>query len=326
MEESGFMTEPGISGTVSRLERIYSSDTGFSEIWRADKYGHFVVLKCLKEEYRGLPVYESLLRKEFDTSYGLNHPSICRVWNYSKHPSLGHCIEMEWVDGMNLYDFLKQGKPSEKLFRKIATELCEALSYIHSRQVIHRDISPGNIMITHSGKNVKLIDFGLADSDSSTILKMQAGTRQFMAPEVRDGGVADIRSDIYSAGKVLSSLTSGHRRVLRKACSINPVQRFQSALEFKQDLMKKGSAAPFLLIPTLLALLAAGFAMYTKQDSPAPSESSSAIEGTQLPGNTQSTQIEPKERPQIKSKEDTKQSATREELDALLNQAEDLFR
>ena len=326
MEESGFMTEPGISGTVSRLERIYSSDTGFSEIWRADKYGHFVVLKCLKEEFRGLPVYESLLRKEFDTSYGLNHPSICRVWNYSKHPSLGHCIEMEWVDGMNLYDFLEQGKPSEKLFRKIATELCEALSYIHSRQVIHRDISPGNIMITHSGQNVKLIDFGLADSDSSTILKMQAGTRQFMAPEVRDGGVADIRSDIYSAGKVLSSLTSGHRRVLRKACSINPLQRYQSAQEFKQELMKKGSATPFLLIPALFALLAAGAVLYSEQESPAPPEASPVIEAQPLPDSIQSKQAEPVGKPQVKGNSHTEQSATREELDALLNQAEDLFR
>ena len=185
--ESGFIVEPGLDGDITGPELLHRSEKGYAEIWRVQKFGQFVVLKALKPEFREDPVYEALLQKEFKIGYSLNHPSLCRTWHFRTHPLLGNCIEMEWVDGVILSDRFREGRPDDALFRKISAELCDAVGYLHSRQVIHRDIKPSNILITHNGDNLKLIDFGLADSDDSAILKMPAGTEAWLAPEVKAG-------------------------------------------------------------------------------------------------------------------------------------------
>ena len=159
-QESGFIIEPELDGQDAAPQLLHRSDAGFSEVWRVTKFSQFVVLKALKPEYRGNPVYETLLRKEFEIGYSLNHPSVCRTWHFRHHPQLGNCIEMEWIDGATLEERFRDARPDEGLFRKIAGELCDAVAYLHSRQVIHRDIKPSNILITHNGDNVKLIDFG----------------------------------------------------------------------------------------------------------------------------------------------------------------------
>ena len=89
----------------------------------------------------------------------------------------------------------------------------EALAYVQSRQTQHRDLKPSNTMITHDGQHLKLIDFGLSDTDSHTILKAAAGTEGYMAP---DGS-----SDIYSLGCILHELRIGwlSRMVIRKCCA-----------------------------------------------------------------------------------------------------------
>ena len=100
--ESGFIVEPELDGDITGPELLHRSGKGVAEIWRVQNFGQFVVLKALKPEYREDPVYEALLRKEFEIGYGLNHPSICRTVHYRNHPLLGNCIEMEWVDGTTL--------------------------------------------------------------------------------------------------------------------------------------------------------------------------------------------------------------------------------
>ena len=271
--ESGFLIEPSLDGIPSGLELLHRSVKGFCEIYRAEKFGQFVVLKALKPQYREDPVYEALLRKEFEIGYGLNAPHICRTWHFRRLPELGNCIEMEWVDGVPLSERFAEEKPSEALLRKIAAELCDAVAYIHARQVIHRDIKPSNILITHSGDNVKLIDFGLADADDSAILKMPAGTQHYLAPEVLAGHDADMRTDIWAVGKVLSELTAGprgpHARALRKACRENPDERFQHITELKQAFLQP-SRRPWLYVAVVLIVAALGliFALRQQPDQP----------------------------------------------------------
>ena len=204
-EDSAFFEDATIGKTYNTgyKELIHSSQGGFTELYRVDKSGKFRVLKALKPQFRGEPMYEILLRKEFEIGYNLQHPGICEVYGFSQHPDLGNCIEMEWIDGMTLSDLIQTGRLSAGLSRRIALQLCDILSYLHSKQVIHRDLKPSNIMVTHNGRNVKLIDFGLSDSDSSSILKSPAGTASFAAPELTNGGVVDARTDIYSLGKIL---------------------------------------------------------------------------------------------------------------------------
>ena len=146
---------------------------------------------------------------------------------------------MEWVDGVTLADFLSKGHPGKTTLRKIALQLCDALSYLHSKQIVHRDLKPSNILITHNGNYVKLIDFGLSDADSWSILKGPAGTESYAAPELLAGDPVDNRTDIWSLGKVISLLLPAERKIARKCMMENPVERFQNVDEIKSSLERK---------------------------------------------------------------------------------------
>ncbi len=367
--ESGFIVDPELDGDIAGPELLHRSERGVAEIWRVQKFGQFVVLKALKPEYRDDPVYEALLKKEFEIGYGLNHPSVCRTWHFRRHPLLGNCIEMEWVDGVTLSERFaagnsagsgrslsrfREGRLDDVFFRKIATELCDAVGYLHSRQVIHRDIKPSNILITHNGDNVKLIDFGLADSDDSAILKMPAGTEAWLAPEVRAGEKADVRTDIWAVGRVLSELLrSGvlssrrYARVLRKACADRPEDRYQHIAEFKQALLHARSRAwMYILAALVVAGIAIGGAVWMRQGEETPSASSmprndslAATQNDSLEASRDdSTAVIPGTSPSVspgnlsgtagdRSGQAPKKpaSASKDDVDALFQQATELF-
>lgn len=254
-EESGFVETPALYAESGRLTLIHTSENGPAMLYRTTKFGQFVILKCLKPEFRENNPYETLLRKEFEIGYGLNHPNICRTTGFVCHPELGNAIEMEWIDGISLTEL--NGKLPEEQFCKIAGELCDAVAYMHSHQIVHRDIKPSNIMLTHNGSNIKLLDFGLADSDSWAVLKAPAGTRSYMAPEVLSGGIPDMKSDIWSMGKVLSTLTTGHKAVLGKCCTLRPGNRYPNALDVKRALQRKNDW------PLIVAAIVVGAVMST---------------------------------------------------------------
>ena len=257
-QESGFIVEPRLDGSIAGLELLHRSETGFAEIWRATKFSQFVVLKALKEEYREDPVYEALLRKEFEIGYSLRHNHICEYYAFVQEPGLGNCIEMEWIDGQPLDRMLNAARPDRNTCDKIVAELCDALDYMHSKQVLHRDLKPSNILVTYNGNNVKIIDFGLSDTDASSTLKMAAGTAAFAAPEVRKGGKASVRSDLYSLGMVLSMLpVHKYGRAIRRMCEKDPVHRPASVKEAEKLLRRDNTATPgiiFILLVSLVAL------------------------------------------------------------------------
>ena len=283
-QESGFIIEPQLDSPLDGPQLLYQSEMGFSQIWRVMKFSQFVVLKSLKEEYRDKPVYKAVLRKEFEIGYSLNHPSICRVWHFRHHPTFGDCIEMEWIDGATLEERFGEGRPNEALFRKIAAELCDAVSYLHSRQIIHRDLKPSNILITHNGDNVKLIDFGLADSDDSAILKMPAGTRQHIAPEVLAGEPADVRTDIWGVGHILASITSGHTRALRKATALRREDRYPNMAAFKEDLLASSARRWIALaVAVAIILLGLGIKLLWPQPTPVPPAEEEVVSIVQEP-------------------------------------------
>ena len=113
----------------------------------------------------------------------LQHPGVVEAKSLEDVPGLGRCIVMEWVNGATLKEWLSAGSHSRDERRQVAHQLMDALSHIHSQGVVHRDIKPSNIMVTNTGQSVKVIDFGLADTDAHTTLKQPAGTVSYMAPE-----------------------------------------------------------------------------------------------------------------------------------------------
>ena len=240
------LNERSLSG-VEGPRLIHSSESGWSETWLIDKDGRFRILKALKPSFRGQARYESLLRKEYEIGYTLSHTAIREVYDFRNIPGLGNCIEMEWVDGVTLAEFLSKGHPGKTILRKIAFQLCDALSYLHSKQIVHRDLKPSNILITHNGNYVKLIDFGLSDADSWSILKGPAGTESYAAPELLAGDPVDNRTDIWSLGKVISQLLPNERRIINRCLKENPDERFQDVAEVRSALERKRRIWPLFL-------------------------------------------------------------------------------
>ncbi|MBR0292548.1 MAG: serine/threonine protein kinase [Bacteroidales bacterium] len=249
--------EPSQDGSPF-LELLHSSESGYSELWRINRLGRFRVLKCLKRQFRGNPVYEGLLRKEFQIGFSLDHQNICQYYSFQTVADLGSCIEMEWIDGRTLEELIASESHSPELEDSIIDQLCDALSYMHSKQVLHRDLKPSNILVTFKGNTVKLIDFGFSDSDAHSVLKAPAGTAVYAAPEVLQGGIGDVRSDIWSLGLVISALTRRHRNVVRKCCEKRPQLRYSSVLEVQKALHSRWP----LVSGVLFIVLAAAFALW----------------------------------------------------------------
>ena len=236
---SGFIDEAvsPADAAFTDIQEIYVSHSGYNRLFRCHRYGKLHVLKALLPVYEGTAFYEQALRKEFNIGYQLEHPHICRTLGWERVPSVGHCILLEYVDGVTLREFMQQGKLTRPLAVKIIGELCSALQYIHSKQIVHRDLKPDNILITHNGNNVKLIDFSLSDCDDYDVLKLPAGTRYYLAPEMLQPGVPlDLRADIYSLGVIIGEMATALKdkrlaAVSRKCTRRKREKRYSSAME-----------------------------------------------------------------------------------------------
>lgn len=267
-EASGFFETPtdAQSPMKGRFELISGSPDSYCDLWRTDKDGRFRVYKALRHEYAGDPLYERLLRKEFEIGYSLSHPNICEYYGFVNLPSLGNCIEMEWIDGCSLDELMQRKAINKTLATKIIGEICDVLAYMHSKQVIHRDLKPSNIMLTYNGNNVKLIDFGLSDSDSHSVLKCSAGTQVYASPEQISEGAVDFRSDIFSLGCVIDRICPSFTSVARKCCRRDPDKRFQSAIDVRNAITGRRGKTPMLLSALVLTVFGAALILHPQSD------------------------------------------------------------
>lgn len=244
-DNSGFIESDSLGQKEDgseELTMLYTSASGYTRLFCIRQYGRLRVLKALRPEFRGNKLYEHLLQKEFAIGYQLDHPSICRTLGWKYRDDLGHCILLEYIDGITLRTFMDEGRLTPEKTLKILKEIGEALAYMHSKQTVHRDLKPENILITHNGHNAKLIDFSLSDCDDAYLLKIPAGTRRYMAPEVlRPDAVWDARSDLYSLGVIIGEMAGhpGNRHlaaIARRCTRPNREQRYASAEDFLKAL------------------------------------------------------------------------------------------
>jgi hypothetical protein len=150
-------------------------------------------------------------RREAQAAAGLNHPNIVAIFDTGRDDGV-HYIVMEYVRGRTLSAVLRAQPrlPLERIVR-IVDPVCSALAYAHGHGLIHRDIKPGNIMLTDHG-DVKLTDFGIAralSSDTLTDASRILGTAAYLSPEQARGDRVDARSDIYAVGVVLYQMVTG---------------------------------------------------------------------------------------------------------------------
>lgn len=244
----------------STLELFYQSD-GWSELWRGVHNGQWRIFKGLRKGYRDDFRYQELLRKEYEITHGLAHPGIRQVLDLVDLPGVGLCIEMEFVGGRSLKEALKEGELSRKEKRQIASELLDVVDYLHRRQIVHRDLSPANILITRDGGHVKLIDFELADSDALAILKERGGTNGYAAPELfsqeASSELCDCRSDIFSLGVILSEMGIAPAPVVRKCCAPGKEDRYRSIAGLRSAIVRH-RLGKWLGVGMLVAALLSG--------------------------------------------------------------------
>ncbi|WP_337926641.1 Stk1 family PASTA domain-containing Ser/Thr kinase [Nocardioides panacisoli] len=193
---------------------------GMAEVRKAvdTRLGRVVAIKRLRTDLATDDNFQARFRREAQSSAALNHPSIVAVYDTGEERATNGVMQpyivMEYVEGRTLRDVLREGRkilPERAL--EITSGVLAALDYSHRAGIIHRDIKPGNVMLTPAG-DVKVMDFGIARamSDAATSMTQTAavvGTAQYLSPEQARGESVDSRSDVYSAGCLLYELLTG---------------------------------------------------------------------------------------------------------------------
>ncbi len=199
---------------------------GMGEVYRArdTRLERTVAIKILPAHLSDKPAAKERFEREARAISSLNHPNICQLYDVGAQDGVGYLV-MEYLEGETLADRLRRGPlPLEQALR-CGSEICDGLERAHRTGVVHRDLKPGNIMMTKAG--AKLMDFGLAKpsveplGDSSSSLKTRSepltaegtlvGTFHYMSPEQVEGKEVDGRSDIFSFGSVLYEMLTGRR-------------------------------------------------------------------------------------------------------------------
>jgi eukaryotic-like serine/threonine-protein kinase len=212
------MTQPRLLGGRYELDGIVGRG-GMAEVFRARdiRLDRIVAVKTLRDDLARDQTFQARFRREAQSAASLNHPSIVAVYDTGED-MVGSTpvpyIVMEFVDGRTLRDLLRDDRrllPERAL--EITDGVLRALDYSHRNGIVHRDIKPGNVMLTRTGE-VKVMDFGIARavSDAQATMTQTAqviGTAQYLSPEQARGERVDARSDLYSTGCLLYELLTG---------------------------------------------------------------------------------------------------------------------
>jgi len=198
---------------------------GMGEVYRArdTRLERTVAIKILPAQFSSDPVRKQRFEREAKTISILNHPHICVLYDVGHQDGMDYLV-MECVEGETLARRLEKGPLPLEQAIKFGMQIADALDKAHRSSVVHRDLKPGNIMLTPTG--AKLLDFGLAKpaaalASAATLTAVQAapvteegtivGTFQYMSPEQVQGKEVDGRSDIFSLGAVLYEMVTGKR-------------------------------------------------------------------------------------------------------------------
>jgi eukaryotic-like serine/threonine-protein kinase len=269
---------------------------GMSEVYRGfdAQLGRPVAIKRLRPDLAMNAVFRARFRREAQAAGRLSHPAIVAVYDTGEDREAGGrstpFIVMELVDGRSLRDVLhQQGRLAPERALELTAGVLDALACSHTAGIIHRDIKPGNVMLT-GARTVKVADFGIAravsdTSGTATMAGTVIGTAQYLSPEQGRGESADVRSDLYSVGCMLYELLAGEPpfsgdtmvsivfqhisepatapsvvnpdisadidAIVLKALAKDPDDRYQSAAEMKADVESVLSGHP----PAATALL-----------------------------------------------------------------------
>ena len=215
MLHSRWVFSPTTFGKYYLYEQLASG--GMAEIFKAKLLGpggfeKLLVIKQIKPELARRREFVEMFVDEAKVTVQLSHGNIVPVYELGMVDGT-YFIAMEYVDGPALADVLrtarKQGKKMDPaLAAHIAVEMLKGLDYAHRQRILHRDLSPGNVLISRQGE-VKIVDFGLATSEARLVGRKLVGSYAYMSPEQADSETLDARSDLFSCGVLLWEMLSG---------------------------------------------------------------------------------------------------------------------
>lgn len=250
------------SDSPEDLRLIHESKTGYCVVYSGLYHGRRIAFKVLKAQYRASEFHRRLLRKEFEITSMMNHQNIVAALKMADLPAYGEAILTEYIDGTTLAEYLESNpKPTREQLMSITEQICHAVNYIHSRQTVHCDLKPSNVLITSSGKFVKIIDFGMSRGNGFETLDLAGGTQGFTAPEnFKAQAKASAATDIYSMGKIMEFMDrdGAMKGVWRRCIAEKPAARPGSAIEIIELLRRRRSKWIPVFALTLLALIAGG--------------------------------------------------------------------
>jgi eukaryotic-like serine/threonine-protein kinase len=207
------MTTPQVLGERYEIGGVLGRG-GMAEVHRGRdlRLGREVAVKVLRSDLARDPSFQVRFRREAQASASLNHPAIVAVYDTGEDRTTTGAtpyIVMEYVEGETLRDVLRrEGRLSPERAMSLSADICGALDFSHRNGIVHRDVKPGNVMITPQG-SVKVMDFGIARavSDSAATMTSTAaviGTAQYLSPEQARGEGVDAHPHVSSLGRLLS--------------------------------------------------------------------------------------------------------------------------
>jgi serine/threonine protein kinase len=279
------MTQPRILGSRYELDSLVGRG-GMADVFRAHdvRLHRTVGVKTLRSDLAHDQTLQVRFRREAQSAAALNHPSIVAIYDTGEDMANGTpvpYIVMEFVDGRTLRDLLHDYRTlPPRRAAEVTIGVLTALDYSHRHGIVHRDIKPGNVIVTEAG-DVKVMDFGIARNDVHLALTQTdqvVGTAQYMSPEQARGERVDARSDLYSTGCLLYELLTGrppftgdlpvaivyqHVKqdpvppsrvdpevpawaddIVLKALQKDPARRYQSADEMRNDIQRALAGTP----------------------------------------------------------------------------------
>jgi Tol biopolymer transport system component len=201
----------------------HAGSGGMGDVYRArdSRLGRDVAVKVLPAQYSADPEWRRRLDREARAISSLSHPHVCPLFDVGHQDGVDYLV-MEYLDGETLATRLERGAlPLDQVLR-YGAEIASALAAAHRQGVVHRDLKPGNVMLTRAG--ARLLDFGLAKPAAAAASPIEAtasapitahgtlvGTYPYMAPEQLEGHDADARTDMFALGAVLYEMATGRR-------------------------------------------------------------------------------------------------------------------
>jgi serine/threonine-protein kinase len=287
-----FSMEPRRLANFVLLEPI--GHGGMAVVYRAhqDRLERTVAIKVLSENLAASPEFMERFRREARTAANLHHPNVITVHDFGEDERGVPYLVLEYIAGPTLADLMDTGLDDARI-PDLLDQIAAGLDYAHARGIIHRDVKPGNVLVTEDGRAV-LTDFGLAwllEGAHLTLTGGVIGTPEYMSPEQATGDPIDHRCDVYALGVVLYEMLVGERPfvadtpigvllkhlqdpapsilqarpdlppavgpVLERALAKSPDERYASAGELARAFRTAISAAPAVPVSPLATPIAA---------------------------------------------------------------------